>query len=677
MSRKRFTSETRTVPSVGMGCLFLALALLLALLPVSCSDDDGVAGPGDGDGTLSPHPDAVAWDHPDGTTHWYLPVAVSVHSTGSVPSGTAPQLGALALRGGGITWSAAHDSAASLGGYLATATSVEENDQIFSLIDAESYWIQKPGGALLGPWIGGHQINHATEPAGGWEWISGESFDYTAWCDGQPDEGGPLKQNRIHFGVAAGSRLNAWNDLNETEALAGFVVEFSDNQSARTMGLFHCGDGVHDGYTLFAPQQYTDTYLIDLDGQLVHHWSSDYLPGNSAYLLEGGHLLRTATFDPAGSGPFAGGGAGGRIEDFDWDGNLIWAFELATDSQLLHHDIEKLPNGNVLAIAWEYKTEAEATAAGRLPGTLRQGALWPDCILEIAPTGSFGGAVVWEWHVWDHLVQDADPELPNYGVVAEHPERININYDPEERGQADWNHTNGIDYNAALDQIVVSVRQFSEFWVIDHTTTTAEAAGSSGGRYGRGGDLLYRWGNPEAYGAGDTGDRQLYVQHDAHWIPSGYPGGDDILVFNNGEGRSGTNYSSVDQVTPPLTIAGDYACTGGSAYGPAASTWSYVADPPQDFYSSFISGAQRLLNGNTLICQGAHGTFFEVTSDGQEVWRYVCPVADDGPLTQGEMIPETGNGLANAVFRAYRYCADGPELVGRDLTPQGTIEQSR
>lgn len=636
----------------------LVLALALALSVASCSDDDGVTDPGDG--AQPPHPEAVAWDHPDGTTHWYLPIAADTESSGSYS--------------GGFSWSAAHDSATALGGYLATLTSAEENDLVFSLIDTEAYWFEKPGGALLGPWIGGHQLNHAAEPAGGWAWISGETFDFDAWGDGQPDEGGPLNQNRIHFGVATGRRLNAWNDLYEGEALAGFVVEFSDEESARTMGLIHRQDGAYPGYTLFAPQQYTDTYLIDLDGQLVHHWRSDYLPGNSAYLLPEGHLLRTATFDPTGTGPFTGGGAGGRIEEFDWDGNLVWAFELATGDQLLHHDIEKLPNGNVLAIAWEYKTEAEATAAGRQPGTVRQGALWPDCVLEIAPTGSFGGTIVWEWHVWDHLIQDVDPALPNYGDVAEHPERIDINYDLEGRGQADWNHTNGIDYNAALDQIIVSVRQFSEVWVIDHSTTTAEAAGSSGGRGGRGGDLLYRWGNPAAYGAGDSDDRQLFAQHDAQWIPAGLPGGDQILLFNNGEGRTGTNYSSVDQIAPPLTVEGTYSRAEGEAYGPAAPSWSYTADPPEDFYSSFISGAQRLPNGNTLICQGAHGTFFEVTADGLEVWRYVCPVADDGPLTQGEMIPETGNGLANAVFRAYRYPADGSELAGRDLPPQGAIE---
>ena len=70
----------------------------------------------------------------------------------------------------------------------------------------------------------------------------------------------------------------------------------------------------------------------------------------------------------------------------------------------------------------------------------------------------------------------------------------------------------------------MSVCAFSEFWIIDHGTTTAQAAGHTGGRRGRGGDLLYRWGNPRAYRAGTKADRKLFAQHNAHWIPKGLPG---------------------------------------------------------------------------------------------------------------------------------------------------------
>jgi hypothetical protein len=80
---------------------------------------------------------------------------------------------------------------------------------------------------------------------------------------------------------------------------------------------------------------------------------------------------------------------------------------------------------------------------------------------------------------------------------------------------------NSVSYNAKLDQILISVRSFNEFWIIDHSVTTKEAAGHTGGRSGKGGDLLYRWGNPSAYRAGKTSDQKLFAQHDAHWIPEG------------------------------------------------------------------------------------------------------------------------------------------------------------
>ncbi len=216
-------------------------------------------------------------------------------------------------------------------------------------------------------------------------------------------------------------------------------------------------------------------------------------------------------------------------------------------------------------------------------------------------------------------MQEYDSSKANYGVVADHPELIDLNYSGTgaRPGVADWNHINAIDYNAEFDQIMLSVRNFSEIWVIDHSTTTAEAAGHSGGDSGKGGDLLYRWGNPQAYDAGTAADQQLFVQHDAQWIPDGYPGAGNILVFNNGSGRPDGDYSSVDEIVPPVDGDGDY-----SGYGPAAPVWRYTAAPPTDFYAQNISGAQRLPNGNTLICDGPNSYFFEVTPAGEIVWDY-------------------------------------------------------
>ena len=147
--------------------------------------------------------------------------------------------------------------------------------------------------------------------------------------------------------------------------------------------------------------------------------------------------------------------------------------------------------------------------------------LLPDAVVEIEPIRPKGGRIVWQWHVWDHLVQNYDPTKANYGVPSNHVELINANCGAL---QQFWNHFNGIDYNPQLDQILISSRNQCEIWVIEHGTNTAQTAGHTGGRYGKGGDLLYRWGNPAAYRLGAAADRQLVEQHDAEWIPDGLPG---------------------------------------------------------------------------------------------------------------------------------------------------------
>ena len=197
----------------------------------------------------------------------------------------------------------------------------------------------------------------------------------------------------------------------------------------QTVGLFLNEPGSFQGYTLFDPMDYTTTYLIDNEGRLVHSWDSEFSPGGTADLLDNGNLLRLGrqTESVEVDLPLAEGESV-RLEEFAWDGTLVWQYEYPDDEHVVHHDMKKLPNGNVLMIAWEYKTAAEAIAAGRDPSLLLDGALYPDHIIEVEPTGASGGNIVWEWHVWDHLVQDYDPTKQNYGTVADHPELIDVNY---------------------------------------------------------------------------------------------------------------------------------------------------------------------------------------------------------------------------------------------------------
>jgi hypothetical protein len=436
----------------------------------------------------------------------------------------------------------------------------------------------------------------------------------------------------------------------------------------QTVGLFLNTDKAFKGYTLFAPKHNMVTYLMDNAGQVVHSWKSQYEPGQVVHLLPNGHLLRACMLRVQGG---TGGGEGGRIEEYDWEGNLVWEFNHATRDYQLHHDLVPLPNGHILALMVERKSREQALAAGFDERMMRDDYLVPDAVVEIEPVRPNGGKIVWEWHAWDHLIQDSDRTKPNYGDPAQHPERICVNCNGRATA-AFWNHMNSLNYNAKLDQIVLSVRGCNEIWIIDHSTTTKVAASNVGGKHGKGGDLIYRWGNPAAYKRGTMQDKQLVQQHDAQWIPDGSPGAGHLTIFNNGYDRG---WSSVEEIVLPMDADGRYTLDAGKAYGPDKPVWHYEAKNRTDFFSAEISGAHRLPNGNTLICGGIVGNLFEVTSDGEMVWQYVNPMVRGGILAQGELPGKDMRGhLWNAVFKVHRYAPDYPGLAGRDLTPKGVIE---
>ncbi len=508
-------------------------------------------------------------------------------------------------------------------------------------------------------------------------------------------------------------------------------------------GLLHRTYAASPGYTLFAPLDSNDTFLVDLEGRLVQRWTSAYPPGQSVELLADGRLMRAAR-DP-GDSPFRSGGEGGRIEEFDWDGTLLWTYVCCDDERRQHHDFELLPNGNVLLIAWEAKSPEEAVDAGRDFEAAQEG-LWPDCVLEIEPTRPVGGKVVWEWHVWDHLIQDRDPAKPCFGVIAEHPERIDLNAgraaprapdpamsdadlealrklgyvgdevpespapaaEPERRDRrregrrgargmrADWNHLNSVHYSPSLDQIVLSSHNQHEIWIIDHGTTTAQAATGAGGARGRGGDLLYRWGNPANWHGGTAEAQQLHGQHDARFIAGGLRGAGRLLVFNNntrngmgfgadrgegrregrGDGRPDQRSSHVLELELPLLPDGSYQRAESGAFPPERPVWRYGGgDGEQQFFSPIVSGAQRLPNGGTLITSGSEGLILEISEKGELVWKFKNPfrrTAAEAPRAgaAGGRAPAGPAGMmAGAIFRAIRIAPDDSALKGRLLAP--------
>ena len=466
----------------------------------------------------------------------------------------------------------------------------------------------------------------------------------------------------------------------------GFRVIRSE-QVSQTIGLFTNLAGVQPGYTLMSPMQGNNTYLLNNAGQYVHQWTSTYNPGRAEYLMTNGHLLRTCSLG-AQSQLNTGGGEGGRLEERDWQNNLVWCYVQNTPTNMTHHDIALLPNGNVLMIMCEFKTLAEVLAAGFQTNSQTQpsvlasgGGLLPDAIIEVQPAakdGTTNGTIVWQWHVWDHLVQNYDATKANYGVPSNHVELIHANAGAL---QQFWNHFNGIDYNPQLDQILISSRNQCEVWVIDHGTTTVQAAGHTGGRYGKGGDLLYRWGNPAINNLTDaTHKEMLWQQHCATWIPTNCPGAGHILIHDNGINRANPAYTSIDEIVPPVDANGLYTGASNVYFGPTNYFWVYTNNPATNFFGADIGGVEREPNGDTLITFGIRGTLFEVTSNRQIIWKYINPVTTT-PLAQGSTIPFDPNSntnfplqTLNEVFKVHRYPTNFGGFAGKDLTPRGTIE---
>lgn len=158
----------------------------------------------------------------------------------------------------------------------------------------------------------------------------------------------------------------------------------------------------HPGYTLFGPKNSTTTYLIDNDGFLIHQWDSDFNPAATVYLLEDGNLLRaTKLVDNTN------GGSGG-FQVLDWEGNVIWGYTYGPQ----HHDIEPLPNRNVLLVTNDVIDSLSAIAAGRDPSVL-DGDIRSLKIIEIEREND-GGKIIWEWNAWDHLIQEFDNTKDNF-----------------------------------------------------------------------------------------------------------------------------------------------------------------------------------------------------------------------------------------------------------------------
>ena len=382
-----------------------------------------------------------------------------------------------------------------------------------------------------------------------------------------------------------------------------------------------------DYYTLF---QITggagETRLIDSAGAVLHSWQSNLSApsGAPAYLREDGLLLRSGQRNDLSTGGFLPG-SWSTVQLVESDGTVVWEYTQQITGQLtFHHDLKPMLNGNILVTVWELVPAAEMEALGWEPVGIA--GVWMEKIQELEPNLVDGSTnVVWEWALQDHLVQDVDPNEANFGDVGTERGRVDINFSAGILS-GDYFHISGIDYNEDRDEIVLCPNNIDELWVIDHSTTTAEAATSSGGARGQGGEIIYRWGNPTVFDFHGGSPTQGFLRraHDPRWSVDPTSGETQLTVHNNDrvDNTPGDIESQALLLDLPLNQSGDYVIASGAPFLPQAPVVLYEQDPLDPFFSTpFMGSAQRLGNGNVLITLSLSRTLVEVDTTGQIVWE--------------------------------------------------------
>lgn len=429
-----------------------------------------------------------------------------------------------------------------------------------------------------------------------------------------------------------------------------------------------------NGYTLICNSNGKATYLMDMKGRVVHRWDlpEGMMIWANFMLLENGHLIRAILERDPGIDK---GGPCSILQEVDWGNNLLWEYRAEKDCYRVNRDMRVLPNGNILHICFGRRTADEARAKGRLDKYL------VDC-KEIYPIGivevNRQKEVVWAWSFWDHFVSETTGDITDPGLLD-----INVTFFTQE---ADITESNAFDYDPVMDRILINSAQTSEIYVIDHSTVDYENPEKGiAAAAGPAGNFIARFGNPGNYGAGvpsniprikdspwfgsrtadrlydvnkppTNGDRTLFQQHGSMWIPrgKGLRGEGNILTFNNGLFREPTAYSTVEEYD----------------YDTGQIVWAFEGRQKNALRSWLMGGAQRLSNGNTLICGGQYGHLYEVTESGDVVWEYIVPLSRKG-------IQQRVAGENITIYNVRRYSPDYPGLAGRDLTPGETIAGRR
>lgn len=345
------------------------------------------------------------------------------------------------------------------------------------------------------------------------------------------------------------------------------------------------------GTTLYQPDKCCNGYtilwwgrvvrLIDMNGRVVREWPvemermSDHI--GRARLLQNGNVL----VQRGGMMSQTGG-----VQEYDWDGKLVWEYlpEGAAPHQNYlgpHHDVFRKPDGNTLMIC-RHAVPEEYLKEIRNPLWQNQ-TIYEDAILEV----DRDGRLVWEWRGSGHL------NLNHYRILAS-PEWFAGEFNST---VCDWMHTSTVqalppnrwfdagDERFRPDNVLISPRSLDTIYIIDRAT----------------GEVVWEY----------TGDYfgGLSGQHEPHLIEKDLPGAGNILIFDNG--------------ASPWKDLGHAGRSFVLEVDPTRKEVVWVYQNGERFHASYTSSAQRLANGNTLICESAGDRVFEVTPDGETVWEHV------------------------------------------------------
>ncbi len=430
------------------------------------------------------------------------------------------------------------------------------------------------------------------------------------------------------------------------------------------MGLYNVypmGTTIYDpekawsGYTLMQCQG-IGAVLVDMNGNVKKVWKD--VQGFPNKLLPGGYLMGSLGLRD----PKFGYQDQTDVVEVDWDGKVVWKFdkkELVDDDgdkrwiARQHHDYQR--EGNPVGYyvpGMEAKTESGNTLIlcheDVYNKKISEHRLLDDVFIEV----DWEGNIVWEWHVSQHFNELGFSEIAK-NVLARNP-----NIHENGGGQSDWMHINSMSvlgpnkwYDAGDERfnpenIIWDAREANIMAIISKKT----------------GKIVWKIGPDFTESKELRIIGQIIGQHHCHMIPKGLPGEGNILLFDNGGwagygmpsrcSRDGgkadlRDHSRVLEIDPTtLEVVWEFS---GRTFG---GMMGIVAD--SKFYSPLISSAQRLPNGNTMICEGCYMRMFEVTPDKEVVWEFIAPF----------------KGMREMVYRAYRYPYDYvPQLEKPVETP--------